>query len=36
MGWIAPYIPIILEIILIIGIVFVGFKLYKKIRLSKK
>lgn len=36
MGWVAPYIPIILEFILIIGIVFVGFKLYKKFRLSKK
>ncbi len=36
MSWIAPYIPIVLEAVLVIGIVFIGFKICKKFRLSKK
>ncbi len=36
MSWIAAYIPIVLEAVLVIGIVFIGFKIYKKFRLSKK
>ncbi len=36
MSWIAPYIPIVLQALLVIGIFFIGFKLYKKFQLSKK
>ncbi|APH77787.2 Uncharacterised protein [Listeria monocytogenes] len=36
MSWITPYVPIIIEAVLVIGIVFIGFKLYKKFGLSKK
>lgn len=35
MSWIAPYIPIVLEAVLVIGIVFIGFKIYKKFRYQK-
>lgn len=36
MSWITPYVSIIIEAVLVIGIVFIGFKLYKKFGLSKK
>lgn len=36
MFWIMLYVLIIIEVVLVIGIVFIGFKFYKKFGLLKK
>ncbi len=36
MEWIMPYVPIVLEVALVAGLVFIGLKIFKKFQLSKK